>query len=208
MEYITSTEHITMNKRNMGIFYMVLNYLGVPDHLHEFVIGCYLAGQWDTGEMEEISLMKMARSLTHDNSVQLKAFNRLKKNSPKFFDWQSTKSFTIIERVIIHEHTTHHKTKAKYRFTLSELIHRLFNLPIEFSTAAIKRSVDRVMRDYPSIKSPARRSPQKRPESVAKAVHKNIQMLIELTGSWSAAILYLQEADPDSEFTALVSREI
>lgn len=206
-DHTTNPEQFTISRRNMGIFYMVLNYLGVPDHLHEFVIGTYLAGSWNTNEMEEISLMKMARSISHDNKTQLKVYNRLKKNSPKFFDWQAKQTFTIIERILIHEHTTHHKTKAKYRFLLGALIRRLFNLPVELSAAAIRRTVDRVMTQYPSIQSPTRKRNPKRPESVAKAVHKNIDILIELTGSRQAAILYLAEASPDGELMAWIGKE-
>lgn len=206
MDYNTDSEQSTISKRNMGIFYMVLNYLGLPDHLHEFVIATFLAGNWNTDEMEEISLMRMARALAHDRVVQLKIYNRLKKNSPKFFTWQDKQSFTIIDRLIIHEHTTHHKTKAKYRFLLAKLVHKLFDLPIEMSPTATRRAVDRSMQGFPSIKPPIRKPKQKRPESVARAIRKNIQTLIDLTGSQVGAILYLKEADPFGELNTFITQ--
>lgn len=204
-KWIPQTDVPSISKRNMGIFAMCMNALGLPDKLHEFVFGVFVAGNWDrTDSYDEISLMRIARALSHNEVVQLKIFNRLKKNSPKFFEWQDKQTFRIIDRVLLREHTTHHKTKAKYRFELYETIEGLFALPLEAPAAAVRRTVERALKDYPTVHPTQKKARRKRPESTAKAVIKMATETVQLTGSIEAANLYLEEAAKSGEISVQI----
>lgn len=196
---VSQSEQAPITKRNMGIFDMVLNRLGLPDHLHEFVLAVFVSGNWDRIEgWDEISMMRMARSLATDEITMLRVYNRLKKNSPKFFKWQEEQSFTIIDRVLLREHTARHKTKAKYFFTLYDLIANLFNLDKRMTQVNVRRAVDKALSAFPILEKPKRSTRRKRPESVAQAIIRNIAELKDLTGSLEASALYIIEANFES----------
>jgi hypothetical protein len=173
-------------KRNMKIWDMVLNRLGLPDHLHEFVRGIYLAGNWEETEWDEITLMRIARNLTSDDITQLKIYNRLKKNCPRFFEWQEDQSFIIIGREIINEKTYTHKTKARYSFLLYDLVFQLFNLP-KMSLSALRMAVNEALKDYPEVEKPSRKPKKRKIKSIARSYIRNANELIDLTGSVEVA---------------------
>lgn len=180
-------------KRNMKIWDMILNRLGLPDHLHEFVRGIYVSGNWDETEWEIISLMRIARQLTTDNDTQVRVYYRLKKNCPKFFEWQEQQSFTIIDREILTERAHRYKTKARYNFLLHDLVTRLFNLPKNTHLTLVKEAVDGALESYPKV-APTSRKPKKRKiKTVAKAIVTNITELIDLTGSPERAAVEVDE---------------
>lgn len=192
---VQASEHTPLSKRNMAIFDMVMNRLGVPDHLHEFVRAVFLSGNWDRIDgWDEISLMRMARALATDENTMLRVYNRLKKNSPKFFKWQDGQTITIIDRVVLHEHTGNHKVKAKYLFVFFDLISNLWNLPLKMTQAAIRKAVDTAMKDFPIIEKPKRKTRRKKPESLANAAANNLLELQQETGTLEATALYFMEA--------------
>lgn len=194
-KWIPRADIPAISRRNMAIFAMVMNSLDLPDSLHEFAYAVFEAGNWDkTDEYDEISIMRMAKACTSDAVTQHKLYNRLKQKSPKFFEWQEKKSFTLIERIVLHEHTTHHKTKAKYKFTLYKKIESLFLIPLGTSSAAIKRSVAKALKDLPTVEPVSRRSRRKRPETTAKAAVRGVLETYELTGSIEVTNLYLADA--------------
>lgn len=196
-----------LTKRNIGILSMLLNNLNVPDLLQEFVIAVFVSGDWDgSNEYNEITLQKMSKSLASNLPAQRKLYNRLKQKSPKFFKWQDAKGIIVIDRIILHEHTTHHKTKAKYKFINYEEIKSLFELPLETPHAAIRRGMDEILTRYPTLESQTRRPKRKRPESTAKAAIRSAEETIELTGSIEAANLYLQDAGESGNLTLLITR--
>lgn len=196
---ITQFEQAPNGKRCMGIFDMVMNRLGLPDHLHEFARAVFIAGNWDRIEgWDEISQMRMARALATDEVTMLRVYNRIKKNCPKFFKWQEKQPFTIIDRVVLHEHTGHHKTKAKYLFVLYDLIASLFNLPKKMTQAAVRKAVDTALKEFPIVEKPKRSTRRKKIESIASAVVRNIGELSDLTGSLEAAALYTIEANTEA----------
>jgi hypothetical protein len=195
---IQATDSYHFSKRNLKIWDMILNRLGLPDHLHEFVRAVYLAGNWEETEWEEITLMRMARNITSDDISQLKAFNRLKKNSPKFFEWQSQQSFLIIDREIINEHAHTHKTKARYNFMLYEMVLSLFNLP-KLPLKSIRGLVNEALKDYPELVKPSRKPKKRKIKSVARAYIRDAHEIIELTGSVQLAAIEIEEENLNDE---------
>lgn len=188
-------EGARLTKRNLGVLSMVFNYFGLPQHLHEFVTGILVAGNWDETEWDQITLMRIARNLSSDELAQQRVNNRLKHNSPKFFKWQETQEFTLIERVILNDRTAPNKTKAKYRFPLYPIIQRLFNLPKNLTRAALRRTVEETLSAYPRVTPTPRKPRRKKAETAAAAIIRNINELMELTGSIQAAALYTIEAN-------------
>lgn len=200
IKWMMQSDLPNLNRRAMGIFSMFLNGLGIPDTLQEFVVAVFVTGNWDkTDGYDEITLMRMAKTLCNEPISQGKLYNRLKKKSPDFFKWQETKNLTLIDRVILHEHTTHHKTKAKYKFVGYEEIAKLFELPPGTPMIYIRQAVSITLEHYPTLQAPMpKKSRRKRPESTAKAAIRMANETIELTGSIEAANLYLEEAAKES----------
>lgn len=204
---INGEDQVKISKRNIGIFSMVLNRLNLPARLHEFVFGVYVAGNFiDNTSPDEMSLMRIARSLTSDPVVQLKVYNRLKQNSPKFFEWQDKQTFSIIGREILKENSQRHKTKVRYWFLIHDAIAHLFNLPKELSQRYLRAEVDRIFKDIPKEEKPKRKPRAKKAKSVAKALMRNSKELLELVGSSEVAALYVIEQKlSDEDFQNLLS---
>lgn len=196
---ILAADSHRLSKRSMKIWDMLLNRLGLPEHLHEFVRGIYLAGNWDETEWDEITLMRVARNLTTEDAAQLKVYNRLKKNCPKFFEWQDQQSFEVIQREIINEHAQKYKTKARYRFLLWELVVRLFNLPDNLSLKAIRGVVNDELKDYPKIEKPPRKSKRRKIKSIARAYIRDAREITELAGSPERAAVEIDEENLGDE---------
>jgi hypothetical protein len=190
---IQASDSHSFTKRNMKIWDMLLNRLGLPDHLHEFVRGIYLSGNWEQSEWDEITLMRIARNLTPDDTIQLKIYNRLKKNSSKFFEWQDQQPFSILEREIINDHAQKYKTKAKYNFRLYDLVVELFNLPRDLSLKAIRGLVNNKLKDYPKIEKPPRGPKRRKIKSIARAYIRDAREIMELTGSPQLAAIEIDE---------------
>lgn len=194
-KWISQEDIAGLTRRNMGILSMLLNSLNVPDLLHEFVAAVFIAGNWDaTKEYDEITLQRMAKSMASNLPAQRKLYNRLKQKSPKFFRWQEAQEILIIDRIILHEHTTHHKTKAKYKFIGYDQIKVLFQLPPRTPLLYIRQAMEDVLSNYPNLQVQAKKPKRKRPESTAKASLRAAEETVELTGSIAAANLYLEEA--------------
>lgn len=171
-------------KRNMGIWSMVLNRLGLPDVFEESVRAIYVSGNWGYTEGgDEITMLRMARNLSSDDVIQLKIYNRLKKNLPRFFEWQDQQPFIIIEREIINDYAFSFKTKARYRFCLWDIIDSLFNLPTSIPQTAIRKAVGDALKDYPTVEKPAKRAKKRKVKSISRAIIQNITDLINVTGS-------------------------
>lgn len=204
-KWISQADIPGLTRRNIGILNMFLNSLKVPDLLHEFVTAVFVAGNWDkTKEYDEIPLQRLAKSMTSDLPAQRKLYNRLKTKSPKFFKWQDSKGILIIDRIILHEHTTHHKTKAKYKFIGYDEIKELFLLPPRTPLIYVKEAMADLLAMYPTLDVQAKKSRRKRPESTAKASVKAAEETIELTGSVAAANLYLEEASKSGNLLLLI----
>lgn len=195
-----------LTRRNMGIFSMFMNGFGLPDVLQEFVLAVFVAGNWDkTDGYDEIPLMRMAKSLATDLTSQNKLYNRLKRKSPEFFRWQENRGFVIIDRIILHEHTTHHKTKAKYKFVGYDEIVSLLKLPPRTPAIYVRQAVEVSLAKYPSLVPAVRKTRRKRPETTVKAAIRNIQETIELTGSIAAANLYFKDEAKSGEILVQVT---
>lgn len=205
-KWISQADIPGLTRRNMGILSMFLNGLDIPDLLHEFVAAVFIAGNWDaTKEYDEIPLQRLAKAMTSDLPAQRKLYNRLKHKSPKFFKWQEAQETLIIDRIILHEHTTHHKTKAKYKFIGYDQLKDLFILPPRTPLIYIKQAMEDLLSIYPALKVPVKRAKRKRPESTAKASLKAAQETVELTGSIAAANLYLEEAAQSGNLLLLIT---
>ena len=199
IKWIPQSDLPNLNRRAMGIFSMFLNGLGISDTLQEFVVAVFVAGNWDkTDGYDEIPLMRMAKALANEPISQGRLYNRLKKKSPDYFKWQESQNLTLIDRIIIHEHTTHHKTKAKYKFIGYEEIAALFRLPVGTPMAYIREAVAKALSMYPALIPVVKRTRRKKPETTARAATRMANETIELTGSIEAANLYLEEASRES----------
>lgn len=183
---IHAGESTPISKRNIGIWNMILNRLDLPDHLHEFATAILVSGNWHHTDTDEIPLMRMAKSLTSNEATQIKIFNRLKHNSPKFFKWQEEKKLLFIKREVLVERASRYRTKARYSFPLYKEVVKLFELPVRTPQRTIRRAVDKVLEHVPKVEVPA-----KKDDSGAKAMSEriisqiidNINKLTELRGS-------------------------
>jgi hypothetical protein len=198
----------SFTKRNMKIWDMILNRLGLPDHLHEFVRGIYLAGNWDETEWDEITLMRIARNLTSDDATQLKVYNRIKKACPRFFEWQQPQPFSVIDREIINEHAQKYKTKSRYRFPLYSLVVGLFNLPRNTSLKATREAVNDALKDYPEVEKPTRKPKKRKVKSIRRAVVHNINILTDLVGSPELAAIEVDEESLGDEKITLFAKSL
>lgn len=193
------------SKRNMGIWDMILNRLGLPEHLHEPVRAIYKAGNWDRTEWDTIPIIRMAENIT-SNQVDLeRIYNRLKKSIPRLFDWQGEQTFTIIDREIINERAQKYKTKARYRFLLYDLVDQLFNLPTNMPLEDVRKTVDESLKDYPMVDKPPRKPRKKRAKTLIKSISHNINELIEIEGSKESAAYDASEDDVIADFARSVT---
>ena len=192
-------------KRNMAIWSMILNRLGLPDTFEESVRAIYTSGNWDETEWDEITIMRMARSLTSNLKDQERLYNRLKKNIPKFFEWQSEQSFKIIDRQIINERAQKYKTKARFNFLLYDIVVALFDLPQNLSQKAVRMTVEETLKSYPKVDRPPRRSRKRSSRSVIKSISTNINELIEIDGSKVLAACEASNNEVIVEFSKLVT---
>lgn len=175
-----------ISRRNLGIFSMWLTGRGVPEVFHEFVTALFVAGNWYNTKKEEVTLKRMARAISPGADVSasiLRAFNRLKKNSPRFFDWQDEQSFQIIEREVVRYPGATDQSKSAYSFPDFEMIRNLFNLPYELTERQIRAEVAKALRDSPlPIMVP--RKPRKRHiESAKRLLAKTMAEILELADS-------------------------
>src|SRR6266545_1453248 len=101
IKLIALTNCCGISRRNIGIFAMWLSGLGIPEAFHEFVTAVFVAGNWDETKEDEITLKRMARAVSPGTDIDrslIRAYDRLKRSSLKFFQWQSEQEFEIIPR--------------------------------------------------------------------------------------------------------------
>lgn len=183
-----------ISRRNIGILAMWLSGLGIPEPFHEFVTAVFVSGNWDETDEDEITLKRMARAISPgtdgDESIR-RAYERLKKSSLKFFDWQGEQEFEIIPREISNQGK---KTKASYRFPHYQLLTELFNLPETSSQKQIRAEVAKALGDLmlPSPKS--RKKKERSLESIAIANARTLQELLAITSSPSETGMLLSDA--------------
>lgn len=191
---VPPSEFHIVSKRNMKIWDMILNRLGLPDHLHEAVRAIFVSGNWDQVDgMEEITIKRMAKNITSNEDDLQRIYNRLKKNIPRFFEWQDNQPFEIIQREIISDRAQKYRTKAKYRFLLYDLVVQLFSLAKEETLWAVRRAVDVGLENYPKVDKPPRKPKRKKIKSLARAYIRNANEIIDLTGSIDLAAVEIEE---------------
>lgn len=198
-------EFPTISRRNIKIWNMLLNRIGIPETLHEPVTAILVTGNWeDVKDFEQITVMRMARNMTININDQQRLYNRLKKSLPKFFDWQSRQSYQIIAREIIHERAQKFKTKAQYKFLIYEIVHDLFCLPVKTTLAGIQRAVERALENVPILEAPLEKEGHKKDlDQIARATIRKIEEVIEEAGSMASAIVHLEFADERGKFREL-----
>lgn len=195
---IQAADAAGISRRNIGIFAMWLTGRGIPEHLHEFTTAIFVAGSWDHHDgMEPITLAKMARAISPGEDVTRsieKAYNRLKKAAPRFFEWQSHQSSEVIRREIINYKTHTGKTKALYGFPDYKILARLFNLPLNCDEKTVRAAVARALQAHP-LPVPMPRKPRKRKlESAKKLNAKTMLEVLDLSTSPEIAGVELGEA--------------
>lgn len=180
--------------RAIGIFFMWLSGLGVPEPFHEFVAAVFRAGNWEDTEEDEITLKRMARAISPgtdaDHSI-LRAYNRLKKSSLKFFEWQEQQEFEIIGKTVT---GIKKGTRSLYRFHHYQLLMKLFNLPETFTQKQVRAEVSKALGNLALPPPTPRKRKQRRAESIAATNTRSLEELLALTSSPTEAGLCLSEA--------------
>ena len=183
-KFIQHAEIDSYTRRNMAIFAMLLNGIGIPDKFHEFIEAVFVSGNWDDVEtFEQITLKRMARNLSSlSNSVFETVYNRLKKNGPAFFKWQDEQGLEIILSVREREPNSL-KSKVKYSFPYYPIIVRLFSLDKSLNQKEIRKMVEDVCKTLPRVQKPKRQTRKRRPEALADSAIRILQELKESTTS-------------------------
>jgi len=189
----------SLSQRNVGIIYMILNRLGVPSNLHEFVIALYVSGNWEVADTEEISLMRMARNISSGEDNQRKAYNRLRLSSPEFFKWQAGQYFWIVEREIVKDDDKSYKTRSRYKLLIYRQIQMVMDMPQESFQKDIRAKVEEVFMGYPEEANPPKQSKPRGIESDITAIENALRRLVSKTGSVEAAFVEISEEAKESE---------
>lgn len=180
--------------RNIGILAMWMTGLGIPEAFQEFVVAILVSGNWAEVEEDEITLKRMARAISPgtdaDRSI-LRAYERLKKTSPAFYEWQGQQKFEIIPRTVT---GTKRATKSTYRFPHYKLLQQLFDLPPKLTQKQIRAEVSKALGDLCLPPPKPRERKKRRPESVAASNARTLEELVALTSSPTEAGLHLSEA--------------
>lgn len=184
-----------MTQRNIGIIHMILNRVGVPENLQEFVIAIYASGNWDKTEWDAISLMRMARCVTSNPDDQKKAYNRLRKRSPEFFKWQDGQWFRIIEREKRKDDRKSHKTSVRYKLLIYPEIVRILEMPAESFQKKIREEVERMFAMFPSEPNPPKETLPKEIRYDVEAIDKAIKRLIGKAGSAEQALEEIRKSE-------------
>lgn len=190
----SSAEWAGISKRNIAILAMWLTGLGIPPAFHEFVTAVFVAGNWIDTEEDEITLKRMARAISPgtdaDRSI-LRAFERLKKASSKFYEWQEQQKFEVVPREVT---GTKKGTKIKYKFPHYELLISLFHLPLTFTQKQIRAEVAKALDELLLPPPKPRKKRERTPEAIAEANARTLEQLIDLTITPKEAGLLLSEA--------------
>lgn len=191
---IALTDCCGISRRNVGIFAMWLSGIGIPEAFHEFVTAVFVAGNWDETEEDEITLKRMARAISPgtdaDRSI-IRAFERLKKVSPKYYEWQSRQTFEAIPREVTGQKRG---TRTKYKFPHFKLLSDLFNLPESFTQKQIRAEVSKSLGNLALPPPKERQKKQRKPESAAAACARAAGEVLSLTASTVEAGLLIAEA--------------
>lgn len=189
-----AAEWAGISRRNIGILAMWLTGIGIPESLHEFVTAVFVSGNWDNTDEDEISLKRMARSISPgtdtDGSIR-RAYERLKKASPRFFEWQQEQPFEVIPREVIRNGK---RTQSVYKFPHFQLLAKLFHLPEKLTQKQVRAEVAKAMGDL-ALPPPKPRERKKRsPEAVAACNARTLEELLALTSTPIEAGQLLSEA--------------
>lgn len=172
---IHGQDTIDYTRRNMAIFAMLLNGLGIPDKFHEFVTAIFLSGNWDQhSDMEEIPYKRLARNLSSlSNTVYETVYNRIKKNAPAFLKWQEENKLDLITHESFRD-PEKRWPRTKYGFPHYSKVAQLFSLDKSISQKEIRKMVDDTCKAMPRVtrakRAPRRRTKESLRESAAKAI--------------------------------------
>lgn len=191
---IAATEWAGLSRRNIGIFAMWLTGLGIPESFHEFVTTIFVTGNWSDTEVDEITFKRMARAISPGTDIEesiRRTYERLKKASVRFFEWQSQQPIEIIPREVINQNR---KTVCLYKFPHYKLIIKLFNLPENLSQRQVRAEVAKALGDLMLPPPKPRKKRQRKPEAVAASNARTVEELLTLTPSILNAGFLLSEA--------------
>lgn len=194
---IHGAESVDSTKRNMAIFAMLLNGLGIPDKFHEFITAVFLSGNWEEVKgYEQMTLKRMARNLSSlSNSVFETVYNRLKKNGPAFLQWQEEKGLEVILAVKDREPNSL-KTRVKYAFPYYPHIVRLFSLDKSVTQKEIRRMVEDTCKALPRVQSKKREVRKRRPESYLSS---GVSALAEALDGFGSSLEFQAEFELEME---------
>lgn len=189
-----AAEWAGISRRNISIFAMWLTGLGIPPEFQEIVTAIFVAGNWDEIQEDEISLKRLARAISpgtdSDRSI-LRTYERLKKASPKFFEWQSQQDFEVIPRQVT---GFKRSTRTTYQFPHFQLLMKLFNLPLKLNQKQIRAEVSKALGNLMLPPPKPRERKKRKAESVAASNARTLEELLSLTATPSEAANLLSEA--------------
>ena len=205
---VSAAECAGISRRNITIFAMWLTGLGIPEPFQEFVTAVFGAGNWNETDEDEITLKRLARTISPgidaDRSI-LRAYERLKKSSLLFFEWQAEQEFEVIPREVT---GSRRATRSLYRFPHYQLLMKLFNLPERFTQKQIRAEVSKALGNLQLPSPKPRKRRQRRAESVAASNARSLEELLSLTASPVEAAQRLSEAWRASLGNAIVDEII
>lgn len=207
--YIPSTNDYKLNnatcsvkfsKRQLKLWKLSLNRLGIPGVFQEVVEAIYLIADWKTCEWLEINMHQLAWGISSNNTDRKRLHNRLKKNLPRFFHWQEAMGIEIISRNV-ETYQSRSKngiqvlTKVSYKFLIDSEISQLFNIPNACSEKKIKEYVEKIFVNYSLIPEDVKIKPKKKVKNLAKNVVINLEQLKLKTGDMGLVLEYLYDAN-------------
>lgn len=181
---IHGQDTIDYTRRNMAIFAMLLNGLGIPDKFQEFVTAIFLSGNWDQHSgMEELPYKRLARNLSSlSDAVYSTVYNRIKRNAPAFLKWQEENHLGLI----LHESfkkPSERWPRVRYGFPYYSKIAQLFSLDKSISQKEIRKMVEDTCKAMPRVERRKRVQRRRTLDSARESTARAILVLKDASSS-------------------------
>lgn len=190
---IQGADVVDVSRRNMAIFDMLLNGLGIPDKFHEFVRAVFISGNWQRHQgWEEIPYKRLARNVSSlSDQVFTTVYNRIKKNAPEFFKWQEQKKLDLISHESFKDEGGRWP-KVRYAFPHYPTVAKLFSLDKSTNQKEIRKMVDTICKTMPRVEKTPR---TKKVRTTETAVQSVVQHLLSIQESMTSKNEFFAELE-------------
>jgi len=190
---IQAADAVDVSRRNMAIFDMLLNGLGIPDKFHEFIRAVFVSGNWSRHQgWEEITYKRLARNVSSfSDQVFTTVYNRIKKNAPEFLKWQEQNNLELISHESFRDEGGRWP-KVRYAFPYYPTVEKLFSLDKSTSQKEIRTMVEAICKTMPRVEKPRR---AKRTRTTGNDVQSVIQHLLSIQESMSCKNEFFAELE-------------